>query len=95
MTTESTARPHPCGGLLGCGEPDGRQYMVEPEAVDAALSPATRDRLGHMDELDQEALEPHVATYRVSRRRLVGTSGLLGLLAAVAPPAGTDGCHIQ
>jgi acetamidase/formamidase len=59
--------------------------MVEPEAVDAALSPATRDRLGHMDELDQEALEPHVATYRVSRRRLVGTTGLLGLLAAVAP----------
>jgi len=74
-----------CGGLLGCGDDDGRQYMVEPEAAEAALPPRTRDRLGHMDELSQEGLEPYAATHRVSRRRLVGAGGLLGLLAAVVP----------
>jgi len=76
---------HPCGGLLGCGDDGGREYMVEPAAVDAALTPSTRDRLRHMDEIDREALEPYAETYRVSRRRLVGASGLLGLLASIAP----------
>ena len=75
----------PCGGLLGCSDDGGRQYMVEPDAVDAALTARTRDRLEHMDELNQDALEPHRETYRVSRRRLVGMSGVLGLLASVAP----------
>jgi len=58
---------------------------VEPDAVEATLTPGTRDRLDHMDELNQEALEPYVASYQVSRRRLVGGGGLLGLLATIAP----------
>ncbi len=74
-----------CGGLFGCGEDSGRRYQVEPEAVDAALTPRTRDRLGHMDEIDQETLEPFLASYHVSRRRLFGLGGLIGLLAAVNP----------
>ncbi len=74
-----------CGGLFGCGEDSGRRYQVEPEAVDAALTPKTRDRLGHMDEIDQETLEPFLASYHVSRRRLFGLGGLIGLLAAVNP----------
>jgi acetamidase/formamidase len=85
MANDAREPIRPCGGLLGCGDDGGREYMVEPDAVDAALTPRTRDRLRHLDELDQEALGPHEETYRVSRRRLVGTSGLLGLLAAVAP----------
>jgi len=74
-----------CGGLFGCGDASGHSFGVQPEAVAAALTPHTRDRLDHMDELHQEALEPYVASYRVSRRRLVRSGGVLGLLATVAP----------
>src|SRR5688572_11039428 len=92
MDSENSARYEPCGGLLGCGDDSGRRYMVEPEAVDAALTPRTRDRLTHMDELDREALEPHLGTYRTARRRLVGAGGLLGLLAAIAPSGVLSAC---
>jgi acetamidase/formamidase len=81
-----------CGGLLGCGDDGGRQYMVEPEAVEAAWTPRTCDRLEHMDELNQEALQAQVATHRVSRRRLVGVGGFLGLLATVAPTSLLTAC---
>ena len=85
MTNDGRTRHRVCGGLLGCGDDAGVSYMVEPEAVDAALTPRTRDRLEHMDELDRDALAPYADTYRVSRRRLVGAGGLLGMLATVAP----------
>lgn len=88
----SRERHRLCGGLLGCGDDGGRQYMVEPDAVEAALTPPTRDRLQHMEELNQEALEPFVATYRVSRRRLVGVGGFLSLLATVAPTSLLTAC---
>src|SRR5436309_13266208 len=92
MENGDERRGRPCGGLLGCGDDGGRQYMVEPDVVEAALTPPTRDRLQHMDELNQDALEPHLATYRVSRRRLVGVSGVLGLLATVAPTSLLAAC---
>ena len=91
MEDANPERHRSCGGLLGCGDDGGRQYMVEPDAVEAALTPATRDRLQHMDELNQEALEPHLA-YRVSRRRVVGVGGLLSLLATVAPSSLLAAC---
>ena len=74
-----------CGGLFGCGEDPGRRYQVEPEAVRGALGPRTMDRLDHMDEVNREALEPYLSSYHVSRRRIMGLGGLLGLLAAVSP----------
>jgi len=74
-----------CGGLFGCGEDSGRRYMFEPDAVDAALTPRMRDRLEHLDEIDRESLEPHLASYRVSRRRLFGLGGFISVLAAVSP----------
>ena len=92
MTDNDRVPFQPCGGLLGCGDDGGRQYMVEPDAVDAALTGRTRDRLEHMDEVNQETLESYAATYRVSRRRLVGTSGILGLLAAMAPASLLAAC---
>src|SRR2546428_8050054 len=85
-------RFRPCGGLLGRGDDGGRPYMVEPDAVDAALAGATRDRLEHMDELNQDALQPHAATYRISRRRLAGAECVLGPLAAVAPSSLLSAC---
>ncbi len=85
MAERETSPGHDaCGGLFGCGGGD-RRYMVEPEAVDAALTPRVRDRLDHLDELDRDALEPYLASYRVSRRRLMSVGGFLGLLASVAP----------
>src|SRR5437588_10454437 len=66
-----------CGGLFGCGEDSGRRYMVESDAVDASLTPRVKDRLHRMDELDQQGLEPYLASSRVSRRRLVRLGGWL------------------
>jgi acetamidase/formamidase len=92
MNNNERERFRPCGGLLGCGDDGGRQYMVEPDAVDAALTGPTRDRLEHMDELNRDALESYAASYRVSRRRLVGAGGLLSLLAAIAPTSLLAAC---
>ena len=92
MTDNARVAFQPCGGLLGCGDDGGRQYMVEPDAVDAAMTARTRDRLEHMDEVNQEALDSYTATYRVSRRRLVGASGILGVLAAIAPTSLLAAC---
>jgi acetamidase/formamidase len=85
MRNDDGERHQLCGGLFGCGDAGGHSYGVAPDAVAATLTPRTRDRLDHMDELQQEALEPYVASYRVSRRRLIRGGGLLGLLATVAP----------
>src|SRR5262249_40136720 len=85
MGNDGGERHRLCGGLFGCGDEGGRGYGREPAAGEAPLTPRTRDRLDRMDELNREALEPYVASYRVSRRRLVGGGGLLGLLATVAP----------
>ncbi len=85
MAIGDGAQPSACGNLFGCGGEDDRRYMAASDVVDGALTPRTRDRLERMDELSQEALEPYVASYRVSRRRLVGAGGLLGFLASVAP----------
>jgi acetamidase/formamidase len=66
--------------------------MVEPDAVDAALTTRTRDRLEHMDELNQDGLAPHRESYRVSRRRVVGASGILGLLSTLVPSTLLSAC---
>jgi acetamidase/formamidase len=66
--------------------------MMDGDTVEAALTPSTRDRLQHMDEVNREALEPYVASHRVSRRRLVGVGGFLGLLASVAPSSLLAAC---
>ena len=92
MGNDGSKRFRSCGGLLGCGDGGGRSYMMDPDAVEAALTPSTRDRLQHMDEVNQEALEPYVASHRVSRRRLVGVGGFLGLLASVAPSSLLAAC---
>jgi len=56
MGDNGKERQRLCGGLFGCGGDNESEYMVEPDAVDAALTPRTRDRLDRMDELNQEAL---------------------------------------
>ena len=63
MSNDGGVRFQPCGGLLGCGDDGGREYMVAPDAVDAALTGPTRDRLEHMDEVNQDALASYVAAF--------------------------------
>jgi acetamidase/formamidase len=92
MDTDGNDRHRLCSGLFGCGDDGARAYMVAPDAVEETLTPRTRDRLDRMDELNREALEPYVASYRVSRRRLVGVGGFLGLLATVAPASLLTAC---
>jgi acetamidase/formamidase len=92
MANDGGDRHRLCGGLFGCGDDNRRAYMVAPDVVEETLTPRTRDRLDRMDELNQEALDPYVASFRVSRRRLVGASGLLGLLATVAPASLLAAC---
>src|SRR5438552_7489050 len=92
MANDGGDRHQVCGGLFGCGDGGGRGYMMEPDAVEAAVTPGVRDRLDHMDELNREALEPYVAAHRVSRRRLVGVGGFVGLLATVMPTSLLTAC---
>ena len=44
MGNDSRERNRLCGGLLGCGDDGGRQYMVEPDAVEAAPSVDIQNR---------------------------------------------------
>src|SRR5437762_8039357 len=92
MGSDGSEHDRSCGGLLGCGDGGARSYMVGPDAVEAALTPSTRDRLQHMDEVNREALEPYMASPRVSRRRLIGRGGVLGVLASVAPSSLLAAC---
>jgi acetamidase/formamidase len=92
MSDDGTGRREVCGGFFGCGDDGGRAYMVEPDAVDTAMTPRVRDRLDHMEELNREALEPYVASYRVSRRRLLGLGSVLGFLATAAPTSLLSAC---
>ncbi|PYO53258.1 MAG: hypothetical protein DMD83_24330 [Candidatus Rokuibacteriota bacterium] len=54
MGNDGGDRRQPCGGLFGCGDGGGRGYMMEPDAVEAAVTPRVRDGLDHMDELNHE-----------------------------------------
>ena len=45
MGNDGGDRRQPCGGLFGCGDGGGRGYMMEPDAVEAAVTPRVRDGL--------------------------------------------------
>ncbi|HEY8486436.1 MAG TPA: acetamidase/formamidase family protein [Limnochordales bacterium] len=59
--------------------------MLEAEAVEAALTPKAKDRLTHLDELEQDAVGIHLDTYRPQRRTVLGAAGVLAMLAVVSP----------
>ena len=82
--TRSTPQPHACGGLFGCGEENGTGIFRE-DIKDAAFDNRAADRLLHMDEVDQERLDTYLSTRGRLRRKFLGASSFMGLLAAVEP----------
>ena len=81
---EPTRPLHACGGLFGCGEENGIGVLRE-DIKDAAFDRRAADRLLHMDEVDQERLDAYLTVRGRSRRRLLGASSFMALLAAVGP----------
>ncbi len=71
---------HPCA-LSGCGDVTGTG-QVRDEAAAQIYRGRQRDRLEHMDELNQDALEQFLAARGRDRREFLQTGGLLGLFAA-------------
>lgn len=75
---------HNCGNLFGCGDEKGTGVLRE-DIKDAAFTKRSADRLQHMDEVDQAALDAYLTARGRSRRNLVRASSFMGLLAAVGP----------
>jgi len=82
--TQPTPHHHACGGLFGCGEENGTGIFRE-DIKDAAFDKRAADRLLHMDEVDQERLDAYLSTRGRLRRKFLGASSFMGLLAAVEP----------
>jgi acetamidase/formamidase len=78
---------HDCGNLFGCGDEKGTGIIRE-DIKDAAVTPRSADRLGHMDEIDQERLDGFLTERGRARRQLLRASSFMGALAAVAPAFG-------
>jgi acetamidase/formamidase len=83
-STEHAHHDHACGGLFGCGDEQGTGILRE-DIKDAAFRKRSADRLLHMDEVNQEALDAYLSVRGRSRRSLMRASGFMGLLAAVEP----------
>lgn len=77
-------RQHFCGNLFGCGEEKGTGVLRE-EVKDAVFTKRAADRLLHMEEIRQEALDGYLTARGRSRRRLLRASSFMGALAAVGP----------
>jgi acetamidase/formamidase len=75
---------HQCGNLFGCGDEQGTG-IVREDLKDAAVTGRSADRLLHMDEMHQEALDGYLSSRGRSRRKLLQASSFMGALAAVGP----------
>src|SRR5260370_37570068 len=81
---EATAHSHDCGGLFGCGDEKGTG-VVREDIKDGAFDKRTRDRLLHMDEVEQERLDGFLSARGRARRQLLRASSFMSALAAVGP----------
>ncbi len=75
---------HVCGSLFGCGDENGTGILRE-DIKDAAFDRRSADRLLHMDEIDQAALDGYLSARGRARRRLLRASTFMGALAAMQP----------
>jgi acetamidase/formamidase len=79
-----TQSHHHCGNLFGCGEEKGTGVFRE-DIKDATFTRRAADRILHMDEMNQEQLDGYLTARGRSRRRLVGASTFMGVLAGIGP----------
>ncbi len=82
--TDQHSHHHACGSLFGCGEENGTGIIRE-DIKDAACVPRARDRLLHMDEVEQETLDRYLTARGQWRRKFLQASTFMGALAAVEP----------
>lgn len=83
--TEHATQPlHRCGNLFGCGDEQGTGIIRE-DIKDAAVGKRSADRLLHMDEVEQEALDGYLTARGRHRRNFLRASSFMGALAAVQP----------
>ncbi len=75
---------HQCGNLFGCGDEKGAG-IVREDIKDAAVTRRAADRLLHMDQVSQEALDGYLTARGHSRRNLLRASSFMGALAAIGP----------
>jgi acetamidase/formamidase len=75
---------HACGNLFGCGEVQGTGVFRE-DIKDAAVTPASADRLLRTEEINQEQFDALLTARGRSRRRLLRASTFMGALAGIGP----------
>ena len=75
---------HSCGNLFGCGEEKGTGILRE-DIKDSAFTKRTKDRLLHMDEMNQEQIDGYLGARGRSRRQLLRASSFMSALAAIGP----------
>src|SRR5260370_12322360 len=81
---EATAHSHDCGGLFGCGDEKGTG-VVREDIKDGAFDKRTRDRLLHMDEVEEERVVCVLSGRGRARRGLLGARRFMSALGAVGP----------
>jgi len=89
---QKSQRPSsPLRKSLGCGEEQGTGVVRKTSK--SRLLPPLFDRLLHMDEMDQEALDGYLQRSSRSRRRLLRASSFMGVLRcwSVVPKLRTHG----
>ena len=75
---------HACGNLFGCGDEKGVGILRE-DIKENAFDNCARDRLLHMDEIDQPNLDNYLSARGRRRRKFLRASSFMGALAAVGP----------
>ena len=73
---------HSCANFFGCGDIKGIGIFRE-DLKDSAFDNRASDRLLHMDEVDQEALDNYLSARGRWRRKFLRASSFMGALAAV------------
>ncbi|HTU71338.1 MAG TPA: acetamidase/formamidase family protein [Candidatus Baltobacteraceae bacterium] len=75
---------HRCGGFFGCGDEQGLGVLRQ-DLAEQSYTARAADRLTHMDEIDQGALDDRLTARRRSQRELWKSSAFMRILAAIGP----------
>ena len=76
--------------MFGCSD-GGNRYWLNDHMADRWANPRARDRLTHMDEVNQERLAERWESRQLSRRSLFKSAGIFALAGAAGPLFPTGG----